>query len=266
MSRFRRKIATSNHPLIKAAKRAYHGIDRVSLPIPIVAVRPVVRVARFLGVGVRFLRRTLIAEPYFKSMCRSYGKHLHTGIHLHYFTGKGSVVLGDDVFFDGKSTFAFASRFVDSPTLEVGDRTEFGNHCAFTIGKRITVGSHCMIASGVWLFDSNGHQVDPAARKLGLPPLDEEVRPIRIGDNVWVGRNSTIYPGVTIGDGSIVSTGSVVVGDVPPYTVVAGNPARKIALLKSPEAPANPGQPEGGPAAGRDAAVVAGASTNSRES
>jgi acetyltransferase-like isoleucine patch superfamily enzyme len=71
----------------------------------------------------------------------------------------------------------------------------------------------------------------------GQPPRPEDVRPITIGDNVWIGQYSIITPGVTIGEGSIVSGGSVVVNDVPPYVVVAGYPARKIASLRNPHAP-----------------------------
>jgi acetyltransferase-like isoleucine patch superfamily enzyme len=57
------------------------------------------------------------------------------------------------------------------------------------------------------------------------------VRPITLGDNVWVGRNAMIFPGVTVGEGSVVSAGAVVTSDVPPNTVVAGNPARRIASV-----------------------------------
>jgi acetyltransferase-like isoleucine patch superfamily enzyme len=57
------------------------------------------------------------------------------------------------------------------------------------------------------------------------------VKPVRIHDNVWIGRNAIVHPGVTIGEGSIVSAGAVVMSDVPPMSIVAGNPARKIGTL-----------------------------------
>ena len=63
----------------------------------------------------------------------------------------------------------------------------------------------------------------------GLPPA--ACRPIRIGNNVWIGFDACVLPGVTIGDGSIVGARSVVVEDVAPYTIVAGNPARVIRRL-----------------------------------
>ena len=59
----------------------------------------------------------------------------------------------------------------------------------------------------------------------------EYARPIRIGDDVWIGGGAIILAGVTIGDGSVIGAGSVVVHDVPPATVVVGNPARIVRTL-----------------------------------
>jgi len=61
---------------------------------------------------------------------------------------------------------------------------------------------------------------------------EAEARPIRIGANVWIGFDSCVLPGVTIGEGSIVGARSVVAEDAPPYTIVAGNPARVIRRLE----------------------------------
>lgn len=86
------------------------------------------------------------------------------------------------------------------------------------------------------MFDSSGHSTDPAARLAGLQPPEHEVKPITIGDNVWIGRNVSIFPGVTVGEGSVISAAAVVMSDVLPYTVVAGNPARRVSALTPPAA------------------------------
>ena len=236
MLNYRRIIATSTNPFAIFLRRVRRGIIHFSLPIPSVLLKPIVWMYLLVNGCYRFLKRVFVAEPFFKAHCRKYGRNVHTGIYLHWIAGKGDIILGDDVTFDGKLSITFASRFSDCPTLEIGDGTDLSHGCSLTIGKRITIGKHCMIAAGSWLFDSSGHSTDPASRLANLPPAPEEVKPITIGDNVWIGRHSMIFPGVTVGEGSVISAGSVVMVDVPPYTVVAGNPARRIASLTPPPA------------------------------
>jgi acetyltransferase-like isoleucine patch superfamily enzyme len=81
------------------------------------------------------------------------------------------------------------------------------------------------------MFDSPGHPAGPAARLDNLPPSDGEIKPILIEDNVWLGGRSVVFPGVTIGEGSIVAACAVVTSDIPAYSIVAGNPARRIGTL-----------------------------------
>jgi acetyltransferase-like isoleucine patch superfamily enzyme len=149
-------------------------------------------------------------------------------VFLHWVQGRGNLILGDHVLIDGKCSFAFAARFSEKPTLRIGDNTGIGHQCSFTVGKEISIGRDCRIATDVMIFDSPGHPADPAARLAGLPTDPDEVRPVFIEDNVWIGRRAIIMPGVTIGHGSVVASGAVVMTNVPPNTLVAGNPARQI--------------------------------------
>lgn len=179
--------------------------------------------------GVIFwLRRVFLAEPIFRSYCEKVGTGFRTGVFVHWVQGRGRIVIGDDVTLDGKSSFSFASRFSEQPTLTIGDRTGIGHNCSFAVANRIDIGEDCRIALGVTIFDSPGHPLEPEDRKRGAPPQPEAVRPVKIGDNVWIGAGAIVYPGVTIGEGSVISTGTVVTSDVPPFTLVAGNPGRRI--------------------------------------
>ncbi|MEE4213008.1 MAG: DapH/DapD/GlmU-related protein [Parvularcula sp.] len=98
-----------------------------------------------------------------------------------------------------------------------------------------------LISHNVNIHDTNGHPLDPDARHLqyqsiatvGHPSEIETIlaNPIAIEDKVWIGFGATILKGVTIGEGAIVAAGAVVTKDVPPYSIVAGNPARVVRNL-----------------------------------
>lgn len=231
MSLLHHFLASSNHWAARSVRSINRRLRCLTLPAPRLVVLPILAVYLFTQTVYLFARRVFICEPLFKARCTSFGRGVRTGAFVHWIQGAGSIVLGDDVLIDGKCTFSFAARFSVQPELVIGDGTGIGHNCSFTVGKRITIGRQCRIASDVWIFDSPGHPTDPADRAAGLPPLAKDVRPVTVGDNVWIGRRCILFPGVTVGEGSVISAGSVVMSDVPPYSIVAGNPARKIGAL-----------------------------------
>jgi acetyltransferase-like isoleucine patch superfamily enzyme len=228
-----RTLALSNHPLARALRNLRRKFQNFSLPAPRVIFLPVL----FLVLGIKatwyFVYRVFLCEPLFKMHCQSYGKNLHTGPFIQEVWGKGDIVCGDNVLVDGKCHIVFAVRFAERPVLKVGDNSGIGHNCMFFIGKGITIGKNCRMGINIMMLDSPGHPLDPERRMAGEAPDVENVRPITIGDNVWIGTGSVIFPGVTIGDNSVVSLGSVVMSDIPANVVVAGNPARKIMSLEA---------------------------------
>lgn len=109
----------------------------------------------------------------------------------------------------------------------------------------VLIGDYALISWNVVLMDSYRVPFDPQQRRaeLRLVPTreprqaraDVPARPIRIERNVWIGFDACVLPGVTIGEGSVVGAKSVVASDVPPFTVVAGNPAQVIRQLSDEE-------------------------------
>lgn len=112
-----------------------------------------------------------------------------------------------------------------------GGRIAIGDAVMITPGVRISacdevsIGDSCMLANGVYITDSDWHGI---YNRVERP---REVAPVRIGDNVWLGDHATVLKGVSIGDNSIVAARAVVVRDVPPNVVVAGNPAKVVKEL-----------------------------------
>lgn len=230
-----RRIARGNTPLGRLLRWGWRALRGFSVPAP----RPVVVLLLGVFVAIRglyyFFVRILICEPLFKAYCTSYGKNLHTGVFVHWVQGRGNLIVGDDVLIDGKVSFSFASLLQERPRLVIGSGTGIGHGCTFVVAREIIIGANCRIATGVRLFDSPGHPLDAAARRAGESPAPSELRAIRVEDDVWIGTDAIVFPGVTIHRGSIVSAGAVVTSDVSAYSLVAGNPARRIASLSSTE-------------------------------
>jgi len=119
----------------------------------------------------------------------------------------------------GRTRFAFGT-VVAGPSVFKG-------------AEPIKIGRYCAIGEGVRMISSN-HRTDVVnmqyllQRRLGFPEEEESRGPIRIGNNVWIGDAVIVLDGVTVGDGAVIAAGSVVTGDVPPFAVVAGVPARQL--------------------------------------
>jgi maltose O-acetyltransferase len=94
--------------------------------------------------------------------------------------------------------------------------------CIFLDVVGIEVGDGCQIGTSVQVLTAD-HPRDPALRRQGF----ESGKPVRIGENVWIGGGVIILPGVTVGDDAIIGAGSVVTRDVPTGATVVGNPARR---------------------------------------
>ena len=137
---------------------------------------------------------------------------------------------------------------ITNPNIIVGDftyvaDTEFESHVTHLYdwnGDRLIIGKFCQIAAGVeFVMNGANHQMNavstfPFYTLEGWemdPPAGSDL-PLKgdtiVGNDVWIGQNAVILPGVHIGDGVIIGANSVVGSDVPPYTIVAGNPARMI--------------------------------------
>ena len=113
-----------------------------------------------------------------------------------------------------------------SGSLEIGARTLINYGTSIAALERVSIGADCHIGTHVLIMDNDFHRLEPE-RRLERPPS----RPVTIADNVWIGGRSIILPGITVGTDSVVGAGSVVTKDVPPRSVVAGNPARLIKTL-----------------------------------
>ncbi|MCG3116099.1 MAG: acyltransferase [Candidatus Manganitrophus sp. SA1] len=201
----------------------------LSLSIPTIKFihLPLYRLDYFTKTGTRWLINFLWSTPLFRARCEKVGKNLRlpngipliVGTHL-------KIFLGDNVSI-GRSTIG-ASKVFDDPILKIGNNTSLGYGTVISVAKEVSIGDNCMIAPHCMIMDSDDHPIDPQKRFLQMPVEKEEVRPIKIGNNVWIGAYCAILKGVTIGDNSIIATHSVITKDVMENSIYAGNPARPV--------------------------------------
>lgn len=164
-----------------------------------------------------------------------------------------------------RSTYVRLADGSDKNDIEIGDHAMISgaltseNHGKISLGtyvylrensiigsvNSITIGDYTSIADYVVILDNNNHPVNPIDRKIkSSSPKGSDYRkwrhsdssPIVIGSNVWIGSFARVCKGVTVGDNSIIAANAVVTKDVPPNSIVAGNPAKvvKTAIDKSP--------------------------------
>jgi len=149
--------------------------------------------------------------------------HLRVGLLRPVAQGRANVSVGEWTYADDPAGIGdFFERRVLYHFDFIGDRLVIGRFCAIAEGARFVMGggSHAMGGFSTYPFEIFGLDVGAAS--------DDPPRDTVIGNDVWIGREAMILPGARIGSGAVVGAGAVVAGEVAPYAVVAGNPAREF--------------------------------------
>ena len=139
------------------------------------------------------------------------------------------VEVGESSQIGGSLSFDRADGFI-----RIGDRVFMNG--SIVCAEKVELGDDILIAWGVTIVDHNSHSISFSQRANDVTDWQAgrkdwthvKIKPVKICDKAWIGFNSIILKGVTVGEGAVVAAGSVVAKDVPPWTVVAGNPARII--------------------------------------
>jgi len=150
----------------------------------------------------------------------SYGTNLLAKNRGEIFLGKGAEIhVGNNVLLERQVRFSLG----DNARVYIGDNTYVSDFSNILALEEISIGKNCAISWHVLFMDTSSH---PFGLKGEKPTT--KIAPIRVQDHVWIGCRAVILKGVTIGEGAIVANNAVVTKDVPPATLVGGNPARVI--------------------------------------
>ncbi len=110
--------------------------------------------------------------------------------------------------------------------IEVGKRFFANYNCTIIDVARVKIGDYCQMAPNVAIYTA-GHPIHPDTRNSAF----EYGKEVTIGDNVWLGGNTVVCPGVHIGNNVVIGAGSVVTKDIPDWSIAAGNPCRVIRTI-----------------------------------
>jgi len=124
----------------------------------------------------------------------------------------------------------------EGASLIIGENCFVGSGTNIVSTSDMLIGSNTLISHNCYITDTDGHSMDSQIRKCDIPNRwrgfkdwsSVVSRPVDIGEDVWIGPNCIVLKGVKIGQGAVISAGSVVTKNVDPLTIVAGVPARKI--------------------------------------
>jgi acetyltransferase-like isoleucine patch superfamily enzyme len=146
----------------------------------------------------------------------------------------GSIEIGNNVTLNSSNygyhinMFAPVKLYADrkNASIRIGNNTRIHGTCIHAY-QNIIIGNNVLIAANCNIIDGNGHDLsfDNPSNRINTIGGSKSVI---INDNVWIGANSLILPGVTIGEGSVIAAGSIVTKDIPPMVVAGGNPAKVI--------------------------------------
>ena len=143
----------------------------------------------------------------------SFGKNVHLGWNPSPFLYSGHM---------------FIAALHESASVEIHDDVAINNNAVlYSLGAGIAIGERTVIGTGVEIYDSDFHWLDPARRGDPDPPSE----PVNIGRNVFIGSNARILKGVCVGENSVVGCGAVVTSSCPANSIIAGNPARVVRRL-----------------------------------
>lgn len=222
------RIIRADTPFTKFAKSVLRTIMNPQLPpLPRVLLK-VLRLfyeAHFMAIVVgRAFVTIFYRNPLFQSRCASFGRNVKLEGKLPFVTGPVEIHVGNNVYIGGNVTI-FSSGHYGVPKLILKDNSSLSWNVIVTVNKEVVIEENVRIPHDVRISDSDGHPREADLRRADLPQPEKDIKPIRICRDAWIGNGSHIMKGVTIGEGAIIGANSVVITDIPPFSLALGNPA-----------------------------------------
>jgi acetyltransferase-like isoleucine patch superfamily enzyme len=222
------RIKKADSPLTRLIKNTYILITNPGVPPLPRGLRKVLRIfyeAHFLAIVLgRAVITILYRNPLFQARCASFGRNVTIAGKLPFVTGPVEIYVGNNVYIGGNVSI-LSGNLGYQPKLILKDNSSLGWNAVVAVNKEVVIEENVRIPHDVRISDSDGHPKQADLRRANLPPDDKDIRPVRICRDAWIGNGTHIMKGVTIGEGAIIGANSVVITDIPPFSLALGNPA-----------------------------------------
>ena len=223
-------IKREESPLARGLKKFARSVLYPTPPRVPAFLKPLFRgLYEFHYLVIQFARLLLTVfyrHPLFQSRCASVG----TGLVVEgmpFVSGHVEIHIGDRVQLGGR-LFVSSGASEHRPQLIIRDGAHVGWFTSITVSKEVIIEEDALISYNCRISDTDGHPREADLRWMHQRPSSRGIRPVRIGRNCWIGNGAHIMKGVTIGEGAIIGANSVVISDVPPFSLAVGNPAEVL--------------------------------------
>lgn len=229
-NQLKQKLKTSQSPMGKSLFSLAKAIRVCDIRYPMVLNK--ILYTSYVGFrnGFNFILRVLVQTPAFRGRCQRSGKALYLYGGVPFISGPLSITVGDHCRISGQTTFS-ASAHTNHPSLIIGSNVGIGWQTTIAVGTTVVIEDNVRIAGKANLFGYSGHPLDAKKRADGEPDDISQIGDIVLKRDCWLGTNCIVKSGVTIGQGAVIASGSVVTKDIPPFVIAAGAPAKVIKTL-----------------------------------
>jgi acetyltransferase-like isoleucine patch superfamily enzyme len=221
------KVKNGETPFFRALRRIARLVLRPRAPRIPGLLRPPLRMMYALHFALvrtwHVFWNVCYRHPLFQARCSSFGRDVVLD-RLPFVTGAVEIHIGDHVWIGGQVSI-LSARVREKPLLVLKDYAELGWNVTIAVAKEIIIEEHARISYDCRISDTDGHPREADLRARNAPVHARDVKPIRICKYAWVGNGSHIMKGVTIGEGAVIGANSVVISDIPAYSLALGNPA-----------------------------------------
>jgi acetyltransferase-like isoleucine patch superfamily enzyme len=227
---FLTKVKRAEGPFYRSAKKLVLAIVSPKVTRLPGFLRPPLRLLYELHFGTimvwNLAWNVLYRYPLFQARCASIGRNVSID-RMPFVTGPVQIHIGNDVWMGGNINIA-SGHILEAPQLIIRDQAQINWNATITVNREIVIEEHVRISWNCSISDSDGHPRQADLRAQGAPMNPRDIRPVRICKYAWIGNGSYIMKGVTIGEGAVVGANSVVISDLPPYSLSLGNPAEVV--------------------------------------